>query len=278
MAKLGKVFTALVRSIERSQAEIIEVIEEKQKAAEKWAEGLVKELEQEFAELQRRSNELEQLSHTEGHLQLLQSFPSLHSPPPTKDWSEISVHSNLCLGTVRRAVSQLEETLMSEVKRFGDVELEGIQQYAVDVTLDPDTAPPYLILSRDGKQMKNRGKEHDLPNYLERFVYFVNVLGIEGFSSGRFYYEVMVTVCQLEEGYHTKASEWILDFTPQKAGVFMDCEEGQVSFYDVGGWSHIYSFTGCNFTEMLYPYLGPNPNPDGEIFPLIISATSTVSP
>ncbi|XP_046879122.1 tripartite motif-containing protein 29-like [Hypomesus transpacificus] len=36
-----QVFTALVRSIERSQAELIEVIEEKQKAAEKQAEGLI---------------------------------------------------------------------------------------------------------------------------------------------------------------------------------------------------------------------------------------------
>ena len=56
---------------------------------------VIKKLEQEIAELQRRSNELEQLAHTEGPLQLLQSFPSLCSPPPTKDWSEISVHSDL---------------------------------------------------------------------------------------------------------------------------------------------------------------------------------------
>nr|XP_023990338.1 tripartite motif-containing protein 47-like [Salvelinus alpinus] len=63
-----QVFTDLVRSIERSQAELIEVIEEKQKAAERQAEGLIKELEQELTELQRRSTELEQLSHTEDHL------------------------------------------------------------------------------------------------------------------------------------------------------------------------------------------------------------------
>uniref|UniRef100_A0A4W5MGD8 RING-type domain-containing protein n=1 Tax=Hucho hucho TaxID=62062 RepID=A0A4W5MGD8_9TELE len=70
-----QVFTALVHSIERSQAEFIEVVEEKQKAAERRAEGLIKELEQEFTELQRRSTELEQLSHTEDHLHLPQSPP-----------------------------------------------------------------------------------------------------------------------------------------------------------------------------------------------------------
>ncbi|CDQ89596.1 unnamed protein product [Oncorhynchus mykiss] len=95
-----QVFTALVRSIERSQTELIEVIEEKQKATERQAEGLIKDLEQEITELQRRSTELEQLSHTEDHLHFLQNLPSLCTPPPTKDWSRIS---DLCLKTVRRA-------------------------------------------------------------------------------------------------------------------------------------------------------------------------------
>ncbi|XP_060731466.1 tripartite motif-containing protein 29-like [Tachysurus vachellii] len=67
-----EVFTALIRSIERSQAELLEVMEEKQKAAETQAEGLIKELEQEISVLKRRDTELEQLSHTEEHLHLLQ--------------------------------------------------------------------------------------------------------------------------------------------------------------------------------------------------------------
>ncbi|XP_045076514.1 E3 ubiquitin-protein ligase RNF135-like, partial [Coregonus clupeaformis] len=51
IAESVEVFTALVRSIERSQAELIEVVEEKQKAAERQAEGLNEELEQEITEL-----------------------------------------------------------------------------------------------------------------------------------------------------------------------------------------------------------------------------------
>ncbi|XP_046907225.1 E3 ubiquitin-protein ligase TRIM39-like [Hypomesus transpacificus] len=301
-----QVFTALVRSIERSQAEIIEVIEEKQKAAEKQAEGLIKDLEQEITELKRRSTELEHLSHTEDHLHLLQSFPSLSTPPHTKDWSEISVHSDLSVGAVRRAVSQLEETLNKEMEKLPDPELKRIQQYAVDVILDPDTAHPDLILSEDGKQVRLIDIEQDLPDNPERFDSYVYVLGKQGFSSGRFYYEVQVegktkwivgvvresinrkgkitlrpkngywTVC-LRNGDEFEALAvrpvlLSLRQKPQKVGVFVDYEEGLVSFYDVEARSHIYSFFGCTFTEKLYPLFCPCVNDGGDnAAPLIIT-------
>ncbi|XP_036813293.1 E3 ubiquitin-protein ligase TRIM39-like [Oncorhynchus mykiss] len=301
-----QVFTALVRSIERSQAELIEVIEEKQKAAERQAEGLIKELEQEITELQRRSTELEQLSHTEDHLHLLQSFPSLCTPPDTKDWSEISVQSDMCVGTVRRAVSQLEETLNKEMEKLPEVKLKRIQQYAVDVTLDPDTAHPCLILSEDGTQVRDGNTEQDLPDKPVRFSKCLCILGKEGFSSGRFYYEVMVKgntewvlgvaresivkkgdiTLSPENGYWTvwlrKGNEYealsstsvllSLREKPQKVGVFVDYEEGQVSFYDVEARSLIYSFTGCTFTEKLYPFFSPSSNDGGKnSAPMIIS-------
>ncbi len=38
---------------------------------------------------------------------------------------------------------------------------------------------------------------------------------------------------------------------PQRVGVFVDYEEGLVSFYDVESSSHIYSFTAQSFTEEL---------------------------
>ncbi|XP_055761877.1 zinc finger protein RFP-like isoform X1 [Salvelinus fontinalis] len=292
-----QVFTDLVRSIERSQAELIEVIEEKQKAAERQAEGLIKELEQEITELQRRSTELEQLSHTEDHLYLLQSCPSLYNHLHTKDWSRISVHSDLCVGTVRRAVSQLAVTQNKEMEKLPEVKLKRIQQYAVDVTLDPDTAHPYVIMSEDGKQVRHGGTRLNRPYNPNRFDQVLNVLGKEGFSSGRFYYKVNVQVKTMwtlgvaresinRKGNITKSplnGYWTvvlrdeskysactfpsvslyLRENPQKVGVFVDYEEGQVSFYDAEARSHIYSFTGCTFTEKVYPFFGPG-NDKGE--------------
>ncbi|XP_078138112.1 E3 ubiquitin-protein ligase TRIM21-like [Centroberyx gerrardi] len=302
-----RVFTALMQSVERGQAELIETIEEKQKTTEKQAEGFIKELEQEISELMKRTAEVEQLSRTEDHLHLLQSFPSLNTPPHTKDWTEVSVHRSSYEGTMRRAVAQLEETLKKEMEKLSvDTELNRVQQYAVDVTLDLDTAYPYLILSDDGKQVKHGNVKKKLPNNTERFSSCTCVLGKQSFSSGRFYYEVQVkgkTKWDLgvargsinRKGKITASpkngdwSIWLrngneykalanprvrlsLKSKPQKVGVFVDYEEGLVSFYDVDAAALIYSFTGCTFTEKLYPFFSPCNNDDGKnSAPLIIS-------
>ncbi|XP_051236990.1 E3 ubiquitin-protein ligase TRIM21-like [Dicentrarchus labrax] len=301
-----QVFTTLKESVERSQAELIHTIKEKQRKTEKQAEDFIKELEQEISELKKRSSEVDQLSQSEDHLHLLQSFLSLTAAPPTKDWTEVSVRPPSYEGTVVRAVNQLEKTLSKQMKKLFEVELKRVQQYAVDVTLDPDTAHPKLILSDDGKQVKHGDVKKKLRNNPERFDNCVYVLTKQSFSSGRFYYEVQVkgkTVWDLgvvresinrkgiislrpQNGYWTirfrNKNEYqaaagpsvrlSLKSQPEKVGVFVDYEEGLVSFYDVDAAALIYSFTGCSFTEKLYPYFGPSLNDGGKnSAPLIIS-------
>ncbi|XP_042256166.1 E3 ubiquitin-protein ligase TRIM39-like [Thunnus maccoyii] len=300
-----QVFTALKESVERSLNELIETIEEKQRTTEKQAEDFIKGLEQEISELMKRSSEVEKLSRSEDHLHLLQNFPSLKAALPTKDWTEVSVRPPSYEGTVVRAVTQLEETLSKEMKKLFEAELKRVQQYAVDVTLDPDTAHPNLILSDDEKQVNHGDVKKNLPDNPERFTRYVNVLGKQSFSSGRFYFEVQVkgktdwdlgvaresinrkgqiTLTPLD-GYWTivmrNGNEYkacagpsvrlSLKSQPQKVGVFVDYEEGLVSFYDVDAAALIYSFTGCSFTEKLYPYFSPSPNFGGKnSAPLII--------
>ncbi|XP_072543285.1 E3 ubiquitin-protein ligase TRIM39-like isoform X4 [Salminus brasiliensis] len=301
-----EVFRALLHCIERSQAELLEVMEEKQKAAERQAEEFIKELEQEITELKRRDTELEQLSHTEDHLHLLQIYPSLCRPPHTKNWTDVSVDPHLSVESLRRALSQLQEALSEEMEKVPDIELKRIQQYAVDVTLDADTAHPKLLLSDDGKQVTCGDTRQNLPDNPERFDCCTSVLGKEGFSSGRFYYEVQVrgktewTLGVTRESSNRKGgiklspengnwTVWLrnnteyraLDYprvplslkqAPQKVGVFVDYEEGLVSFYDVEVRSHIYSFTGQSFTEILYPYFCPCVSDGGKnSAPLIIT-------
>ncbi|KAI3370850.1 hypothetical protein L3Q82_007127 [Scortum barcoo] len=253
-----QVFTALKESVERSQAELIHTIKEKQRKTEKQAEGFIKELEQEISELKKRSSEVKQLSQSEDHLHLLQSFPSLNAAPPTKDWTEVSIRPPSYEGTVRRAVNQLEETLSKLMKKL----------------FEADKA--------------------------------------ESFSSGRFYYEVQVkgktdwdlgvaresinrkgqTTLNPQKGYWTiclrnkneyyassvPAIRLSLKQQPEKVGVFVDYEEGGlVSFYDVDAAALIYSFTGCCFTEKLFPYFSPCIN-DGVIQSAHHVDTTSVKP
>ncbi|XP_029577804.1 E3 ubiquitin-protein ligase TRIM39-like [Salmo trutta] len=181
----------------------------------------------------------------------------------------------------------------------------GDDTTVMDVTLDPDTAHPQLILSEDMKQVRCGDIWQHLPYNPERFDISVCVLGKEGFSSGRFYHEVQVKektgwslgvaresinrkgtiYLNPEDGYWTvmlrNGDYWAgavppvplyLREKPQKVGVFVDYEEGQVSFYNVEARSHIYSFTGCTFTEKLYPFFSPGNNYTGRnSSPLVIS-------
>ncbi|XP_027034210.2 zinc-binding protein A33-like [Tachysurus fulvidraco] len=205
----------------------------------------------------------------------------------------------LCDACSGEKMKALDDKLM-------ETELKRIQQYAVDVTLDPDTAHPELILSADGKQVTHGDIQQNLPDTPQRFNRYIFVMGKQGFSSGRFYYEVQVRgktnwdvgvvreninrtgriKLKPQNDYWTVVLrngiryEACLDpdvLLPHRemvevVGVFVDYEEGLVSFYDVKSRSHIYSFTGQTFTEKLYPFLSPCQNGRGKnSAPLIIS-------
>ncbi|XP_056265042.1 E3 ubiquitin-protein ligase TRIM39-like [Pseudoliparis swirei] len=311
-----RVFTGLKESVERKLDEFINTIEEKQRTTKKQAEDAIREMEQEISDLMKRSTEVEKLSLSEDHLHLLQSVQSLniHHLPPTKDWSQVSVPPASYEGTMVRAVAQLEETLSKKMKTLVEVELKRVQKFAVDVTLDPETAHPGLILSDDGKQVHHSDVRKNLPNNPERFINDYCVLAKQSFSSGRFYFEVQVKGktdwdlgvtresinrkgsftwgfheiitlrhqkgywnIQMRNGKEYKALDdpsvlLSLKSGPQKVGVFVDYEEGLVSFYDVEAAALIYSYTGRSFKEKLFPFIYPGHNHGGKnSSPLIIS-------
>lgn len=176
----------------------------------------------------------------------------------------------------------------------------------MDITLNRNSAHPNLILSEDGKQVKDSDVRQQLPYDRRRFTTCVSVLGEQGFSSGRFYFEVQVrgkTAWTLgvaaesverkgdinvapDEGFWTirlrngdeyaALNNHLLYLTPSqqlhKVGVFVDYEAGRVSFYNADTADPLYSFTGCRFTEELFPYISPCCNYGGtNSAPLIIS-------
>uniref|UniRef100_A0A3Q0QVK4 Si:dkey-46i9.6 n=1 Tax=Amphilophus citrinellus TaxID=61819 RepID=A0A3Q0QVK4_AMPCI len=280
-----QVFSELVRSIQKTQAELVLVIEEKQRQTERWAQGLIAELEQEIAELKRRNADLEYVARTD-HIHFLKSFPALSTPPSVKDWSETSVPTDTCVGMIRRSVSKLEEALKTMLS-YVFTEIKKILKYTVDVTLDPDTANPWLQLSQDRHQVRHLGAWQDLPDHPDRFDTVVIVLGREGFTSGRHYWEVQVgekddwylgvarssvnrkgrisvsmtqgywaLAMKKGQGYRVSTSPPLLlslDPKPKRVGVYVDYEEGQVSFYDVRARTHIYTFEDT-FNEKILPF------------------------
>ncbi|XP_041820693.1 zinc finger protein RFP-like [Chelmon rostratus] len=303
----AQVCTMLITAIERQQARLVEELGGRQDEAERTAEELLAELQQEINDLQTRSSELQRLELPQSPLHLLQSFLSLSKLPPCKEWSEVAVHSDNCMGTVRRAVSKLVDVCQDLADQLSAEEADKMNQYAVDVTLDPETASGWLVLSPDRKKvsLSSQKRKAPLPDNPQRFDFCVCVLGQQSFTSGRRYWVVQVgektdwdlgvarksinrkgaitvrpdsgywAICRRKGGSLSAcASPSVtlhLQEIPQKVGVFVDYEEGLVSFYNVDAKTHIYTYSGCAFAEPLHPYFNPCVQDNGRnATPLII--------
>ncbi|NXI19036.1 A33 protein, partial [Irena cyanogastra] len=144
------------------------------------------------------------------------------------------------------------------------------------LTFDPESAHPNLVFSRDLTAVTERSRAQPVPVSPWRFRQCVNVLGSQAFDSGRHYWEVWVgsktkwdlgvaaetvdraakvKLCP-ENGYWTlrlrnrteywaTTSPWVRltpRQPPRKVGVFLDCQEGTVTFFDAGDMSHLFTF------------------------------------
>ncbi|KAL2096974.1 hypothetical protein ACEWY4_006181 [Coilia grayii] len=108
-----RMFTEVMRSIERRRCGVAELIRAQEWAEVRRAEGLLKTLEQEIAELKRRYAELEDLSQTQDHIHFLQTFNSIRDPPQPKDFFSIQVNPSISLEAVRKSISALKEELQT---------------------------------------------------------------------------------------------------------------------------------------------------------------------
>ncbi|XP_036401893.1 zinc-binding protein A33-like [Megalops cyprinoides] len=192
----------------------------------------------------------------------------------------------------------LSGALIDVAKHLGNLKFRvwekmlGMVRYT-PVTLDPNTAAPWLSLADDLTSVRDTGDKQELPDNPERFDRSVSVLGSEGFTSGKHSWEVEVgNKPEWDVGVATESSNrkvvipydpvrglWVVtlrrgsEYTasgvpltlkrkPQRIRVQLDYDEGGVSFYDPSDMSHLYTFKDT-FTERLFPYLSPCHIDDG---------------
>ncbi|XP_059357013.1 tripartite motif-containing protein 16-like [Carassius carassius] len=197
-----RIFTELIRSIERSRSELIRLIRDQEKTEVSRAEGRLERLEQEINDLRRRDAELEQLSHTQDHIQFLQSFQSLSAPPESTDVNDDLFSSLFSSDALRESVHQLRDKLedfcKEELKKISDrVTFTNIDhwtrndflQYSHQFTLGLNTVNKYLRLSENNRVITNTDTVQSYPDHPDRFDVWSQVLCRESVC-GRCYWEI----------------------------------------------------------------------------------------
>ncbi|KAG8007985.1 Zinc-binding protein A33 [Nibea albiflora] len=164
-----------------------------------------------------------------------------------------------------------------------------------NLTLDPDTAHPNLLISDFDTKVEEgrvRSQEPDLP---ARFNRFCGVLATAQYASGQHYWEVDVkdkgvwylgvtTECSNRKGFVSltpSAGYWSLCLQDRlyangedgripvadywnspRVGVYLDYDNGRLCFYDAVTMKRLYMFDTC-FEEPVYPFFSPGKNDPG---------------
>ncbi|XP_062273905.1 zinc-binding protein A33-like [Scomber scombrus] len=202
--------------------------------------------------------------------------------------------------TRARAQSSLSDpqlvsgALIDEAKHLGNLSFRVWEKmkekvHFSPVILDPNTAHPRLCMSDDLTSVRFGDTRQQLPDNPERHTKFANVLGSEGFSSGKHSWEVEVgdhpvwTVGLAKESVDRKGKIfaspeygiWCLlhrsgKYTDgsgktvtekkslQRIRVQLDYDRGEVSFYDPEDKTHIYTHRDT-FTKKIFPYFSIGP-------------------
>ncbi|MGH0188813.1 UNVERIFIED_CONTAM: hypothetical protein FKN15_030610 [Acipenser sinensis] len=167
----------------------------------------------------------------------------------------------------------------------------GIVQYT-PVTLDPNTAHPDLILSEDLTSVRDSDERQQLPDNPERFDNYACVLGSEGFTSGKHCWDVelgsntnwilgVTKESSQRKGefnweltWNPGAGYWVIyhecvdkywagtspltqltvEKKPQKIRVQLDCDGGEVAFFDSSDMRKPLHTFKHRFTERMFPW------------------------
>uniref|UniRef100_A0A8C2HS99 Bloodthirsty-related gene family, member 30 n=1 Tax=Cyprinus carpio TaxID=7962 RepID=A0A8C2HS99_CYPCA len=326
LSEVEQVLSDITHSVDRIRSELVGGIEEKREAVIGRGQSIVTQLETKLAQLQESRGRLEAQAISDDHIGFLQSFEEASSPLQDSDMDIHEVDEltlRFSLGDVKAALGEIRERL--DDIRCGEVHYrhsvsslaesesmmsvrsmkrnewslkdlrklkighKKIKTYLEDVTLNPTTAYPFLILSDDRKQLKRGEKLQFYRNNSQRFDVWSCVLAKDGYESGRHYWEVSVGEnkdWKLGVVRESSPRKGLFDMTPaigyyalwwsgshlrtltapplakikvtghlRRVGIYLDCEEGQLVFFNAKTGSEVYTFTMA-FSEKLFPLFG----------------------
>ncbi|KAL3988987.1 hypothetical protein ACER0C_013305 [Sarotherodon galilaeus] len=299
-----KIFTELIRLIQKSSSDVKQQIRSQQETEVSRVKELEEKLEQEITELKRKDAELKQLSHTEDHIQFLHNYPSLSALSESTDSSSINIRPLSYFEDVTAAVSEVRDKLQDILREEWtnisltvtevDVLLSqpeaktraGFLKYSCEITLDPNTAHPQLLLSEGNRKATAVKQQQSYYDHQDRFTGTGQVLSRESLT-GRCYWEVerrggglYVAVAYKnitragsvnESKFGRNDKSWSLDCdndsytfwynniqTPvsgprsSRVGVYLDHRAGILSFYSVSETMTLLHRVQTTFTQPLY--------------------------
>ncbi|XP_028318152.1 tripartite motif-containing protein 16-like [Gouania willdenowi] len=200
-----QMFTELIHLLQKRRSELKKEVRSKQQTEVSAVRALQEKLEQEISELKKRDAELQQLSHTEDHIQFVLSYSSLSALSVSTHSSIILTAPENCFEEVTAAVSELREHLQKvlmedwtkvcqTMERVDALQPEptsraGFLKYSQEITLDPNTAFIKLSLSEGNRKVTGMRRNQDHPPHPDRFTGESQVLSRECVT-GRCYWEV----------------------------------------------------------------------------------------
>ncbi|XP_024144358.1 tripartite motif-containing protein 16-like protein [Oryzias melastigma] len=316
-----KVFAEMIRLIHKRSSEVKEKIRSHQEAEVSRVLSLQEELEQEIRDLKSKEEEIEMLSHTDDHCQFLHRYSSLSALSQSTHSSGLPVCPLRFFEEVTKAASdtrdKLQELLRDKQANLSpksfificvlliiylslvgsfmlkkDVSLpepepksrEDFLKYSGELTLDPNTANPHLVLSEANRKAAFTHIRSHYHNHPDRFIYWTQVLSKEKLW-GRRYWEVEWTggavyvavayknvqtsrfghdhqswalYCDKNSYvfYHKGLQTPLLGPVSSRVGVYLDHGAGVLSFYRVSETMTLLYTVQTTFTQPLHAGLG----------------------
>ncbi|KAM6920804.1 tripartite motif-containing protein 16-like [Lycodopsis pacificus] len=300
-----KIFNELIRLMEKRSSDVKQQVRSQQESEVNRVKELQEKLEQEISELKRKDAELKLLSHTEDHNQFLHNYPSLSPLREATDSSAIHIRPLSYFEDVTAAVSEVRDKLQDVLRdKWTNVSLAVTEvdvllspsqaepktraeffRYSSEITLDPNTANTWLLLSEGNRKATVMTEEQSYSSHPDRFTACQQVLSRESLT-GRCYWEVewrdrvyvavayknisrtgSWNVC----GFGWNDKSWALDCnknsftfrynnikTPvsgprsSRVGVYLDHRAGILSFYSVSETMTLLHRVQTTFTQPLY--------------------------